>query len=291
MSLPSVPHPFLRIRDYFELVFGALLLAFAVTAYMAPNRILDGGFTGIAILLHHLFNTPIGSVALALMSGALILGYYKLGPSFGFRTIFATVLFTVSIDFFNHVLQIEPLTDDLTLAVFYGGTIAGFALSLIFHAGGSTGGTDVIATLIKRSTGLSVGRVLLFLDLGVAFVAGLFFGARLLMYSLILIFIETQVIDLVLNGFSATKRLWIVSDRTDALRDHIVNNLGRGATLFEGKGGFTDESRKVIITYVPRRLVGQLMRDLHDLDPDVFVAIDSAAQVYGEGFRSFKNNP
>ncbi|PKN46242.1 MAG: hypothetical protein CVU59_06625 [Deltaproteobacteria bacterium HGW-Deltaproteobacteria-17] len=291
MSLPLVPHPVLRFRDYLELIFGAILLAFAVTAYMAPNRILDGGFTGIAILLHHLFNTPIGSVALALMSVALVVGYYKLGPTFGFRTIFATVLFTLAIDFFNHVLQIEALTDDLTLAVFYGGTVAGFALSLIFHAGGSTGGTDVIATLIKRSTGISVGRVLLFLDLGVAFVAGLFFGARLLMYSLILIFIETQVIDLVLNGFSATKRLWIVSERALAIREHIVSNLGRGATLFEGTGGFSDEPRKVIITYVPRRLVGQLMRDLHDLDPDVFVAVDSAAQVYGEGFRSFKNNP
>jgi len=291
MSLPRVSHPVLRIRDYLELIFGAILLAFAVTAYMAPNRILDGGFTGIAILLHHLFNTPIGTVALALMSVALVVGYYKLGPTFGFRTIFATVLFTLSIDFFNHVLQIEALTDDLTLAVFYGGTMAGFALSLIFHAGGSTGGTDVIATLIKRSTGISVGRVLLFLDLGVAFVAGLFFGARLLMYSLILIFIETQVIDLVLNGFSATKRLWIVSERAVEIREHIVQGLGRGATLFEGTGGFTDEPRKVIITYVPRRLVGQLMRDLHDLDPDVFVAVDSAAQVYGEGFRSFKNNP
>jgi uncharacterized membrane-anchored protein YitT (DUF2179 family) len=291
MSLPHISHPVLRIRDYLELVVGAVLLAFAVTAYMAPNRILDGGFTGIAILLHHLFNTPIGSVALALMSVALILGYYKLGPTFGFRTIFATVLFTLAIDFFNHVIRIKAFTDDLTLAVFYGGTIAGFALSLIFHAGGSTGGTDVIATLIKRSTGLSVGRVLLFLDVGVALVAGAFFGARLLMYSLILIFIETQVIDLVLNGFSATKRLWIVSDRAGEIRDHIVSDLGRGATLFSGTGGFTDEPRKVIITYVPRRLVGQLMRDLHDLDPDVFVAVDSAAQVYGEGFRSFKNNP
>jgi len=291
MSLPTVSHPFLRIRDYLELTVGAVLLAFAVTGYMAPNRILDGGFTGVAILLHHLFNTPIGSVALALMSGALVAGYYKIGPTFGFRTIYATVLFTLSIDFFNHVLQIQALTDDLTLAVFYGGTIAGFSLSLIFHAGGSTGGTDVIATLIKRKTGISVGRVLLFIDLGVAFVAGWFFGARLLMYSLILIFIETQVIDLALNGFSATKRLWIVSDRPDEIREHIVTDLGRGATLFEGKGGFTDEPRKVIITYVPRRLVGQLMRTLHDIDPDVFVAIDSSAQVYGEGFRSFKNNP
>ncbi len=291
MVLPRFSHPFLRIRDALELTIGSVLLAFAVTAYMAPNRILDGGFTGIAILLHHLFNTPIGSVALALMSVALVVGYFKLGPSFGARTIFATVLFTLAIDFFNHVIQIEALTDDLTLAVFYGGTIAGFALSLIFHAGGSTGGTDVIATLIKSATGISVGRVLLFIDVGVAFVAGLFFGSRLLMYSLILIFIETQVIDLVLNGFSATRRLWIVSDRAEEIRAHIVEHLGRGATVFEGTGGFSGEPRRVVITYVPRRLVTPLMRDLHDLDPDVFVAVDAAAQVYGEGFRSFRNNP
>ena len=190
------PHPVVRIREFIELMVGSFLLAFSVTAYMAPNRILDGGFTGIAILLHHLFGTPIGTVALALMSIALVIGYVKLGPAFGFRTIFATVLFTLGIDFFNHVIHIQALTDDLTLAVFYGGILAGFALSLIFHAGGSTGGTDVIATLIKRSTGMSVGRILMFIDVTVAFVAGFFFGSRLLMYSLILIFVETQVIDL-----------------------------------------------------------------------------------------------
>ncbi len=282
------PHPFLRIRDYIELTIGAVMLAFAVTAYMAPNRILDGGFTGVAILLHHLFQTPVGVVALGMMSVALVIGYSRMGPAFGIRTIYATVLFTLSIDFFDHVVGIEPLTDDLTLAVFYGGGIAGASLALIFHAGGTTGGTDVIATLIKRSTGWSVGRILLFIDLSVAMVAGVFFGARLLMYSLILIFIETQVIDLILNGFSATRRLWIVSSKAREIRDHIVKT-GRGATLFTGRGAWSDEPREVIITYVPRRLVGSLMRDLHDIDPDVFVAIDSAAQVYGEGFRSFRN--
>lgn len=282
-----LPHPFLKLRDYVELTVGSILLAFAVTAYMAPNRILDGGFTGVAILLHHLIKTPIGTVALLLMSVALALGYIKMGPAFGIRTIYATVLFTLSIDFFDHVVHIEPLTDDLTLAVFYGGAIAGASLSLIFHAGGTTGGTDVIATLLKRATGWSVGRTLLFIDLTVAFVAGLFFGARLLMYSLILIFIETQVIDLVLNGFSATRRLWIVSTRAEEIREHIVR-LGRGATLFEGRGAYTHEPRQVIITYIPRRMLSSLMRDLHDLDPNVFVAVDATAHVYGEGFRSFR---
>jgi len=284
-----LPHPVLKLRDYAELTLGSILLAFSVTAYMAPNRILDGGFTGVAILLHHLFGTPIGTMALGMMSVALVAGYIKMGPSFGIRTIYATVLFTLAIDFFDHVVHIEPLTDDLTLAVFYGGAIAGGSLSLIFHAGGTTGGTDVIAAMIKRTTGWSVGRTLLFIDLTVAFVAGLFFGARLLMYSLILIFIETQVIDLVLNGFSATRRLWIVSERAEEIRRHIIG-LGRGATLFEGRGAFTNEPRQVIITYIPRRMLGQLMRDLHDIDPDVFVAVDASAHVYGEGFRSFKEH-
>lgn len=282
-----LPHPFLKLRDYAALTVGSMMLAFAVTAYMAPNRILDGGFTGVAILLHHLIGTPIGTVALLLMSVALAVGYIKMGPAFGIRTIYATVLFTLSIDFFDHVVHIEPLTDDLTLAVFYGGAIAGASLSLIFHAGGTTGGTDVIATLLKRATGWSVGRTLLFIDLTVAFVAGLFFGARLLMYSLILIFIETQVIDLVLNGFSATRRLWIVSTRAEEIREHIVR-LGRGATLFEGRGAYTHEPRQVIITYIPRRMLSSLMRDLHDIDPNVFVAVDATAHVYGEGFRSFR---
>ena len=94
---------------------------------------------------------------------------------------------------------------------------------------------------------------------------------------------------LVLHGFSATQRIWIVSERHEDIRKYIVEHLGRGATLFEGRGGFTDERRHVVITYVPRRMVSRLMRDLHEMDPMVFMAVDSAAQVYGEGFRSFKN--
>jgi uncharacterized membrane-anchored protein YitT (DUF2179 family) len=272
------------LRDFFLIFIGSLALSFSVVGFMAPNKILDGGFTGIAIILHHLWGTPIGAVALGMISITLVSSYFIMGPSFGKKTIIATLLFTLTIDLWGSVLNIGAITNDMTLAVFYGGLISGVSLGMIFYAGASTGGTDALATVIKKYTGLPLGRALLMMDMVVAFSAGLFFGSEALMYSLILIFIETQVIDLVLNGISATKRFWIISSHTDEIMEYILNNLGRGATIFKGEGAFTGENKKVIITYVPRRFVTQFKRKLHAIDPNVFVAIDPSSGVYGEGF-------
>ncbi len=272
-------------RDVFLIGVGAFALSFSVVGFMAPNKLLDGGFTGVAIILNALFGTPIGVFALAMMSGALLLSYMLLGPSFGKKTVFATVLFTLSIDFWDKVVRLPVVTRDLPLAVFYGGLTAGVALAIIFHAGASTGGTDALATIIKRYAGIPLGRALLLIDVVVAFIAGLFFGPEPLMYSLILIFIETQVIDLVLNGISATERFWIVSARWEAIRDFIVAEMGRGATVFEGQGGFTGEDRRVVIAYVPRRMAVSFRRRIHQIDPDVFLAVDPSTGVYGEGFK------
>ncbi len=276
---------FPTIRDFFMITVGAFALSYAVVALMAPNKLLDGGFTGVAIILNTLFGTPIGIVALGLMAIALTVSYLILGPSFGKKTLFATILFTLSIDFWDKFMGIKPLTHDLPLAVFYGGLIAGVALGAIFHAGASTGGTDALAAVIKRFTGLPLGRSLLIIDIVVAFLAGLFFGPEPLMYSLILIFIETQVIDLVLNGISATRRFWIVSERAEAIQNYILEELGRGATIYRAEGAYTQDPKKVIVTYIPRRMAVQVRRRFHEIDPDVFLSVDPSTGVYGEGFK------
>jgi uncharacterized membrane-anchored protein YitT (DUF2179 family) len=281
---------FITIRDYFLITAGSILMSFSVAGFMAPNKIMDGGFTGIAIILHHLFNTPIGLVALFMMSIVLIIGYKLLGKAFGVRTIYATLLFTLSIEFFIGYLKIGAITHDMTLAVFYGGLFTGISLAMIFYVGASTGGTDVLASIIKKYVGLSLGRSLLLIDLVVSMGAGLFFGAEKLMYSLILIFIETQVIDLILNGISASKRLWIISEKWEQIRDHILDNYERGATLIEGQGAYTKDKKTIIISYIPRRYVTKLKREIHKIDPDVFIGIDPSAGVYGEGFKHAVND-
>ncbi|MBU1536426.1 YitT family protein [Myxococcota bacterium] len=274
-----------HIRDALLIIIGAFALSFSVVGFMAPNQLLDGGFTGIAIILNSLFGTPIGVVALAMMSVALLVSYILLGPAFGKKTVLATVIFTLSIDFWDKLMHLRPITREMPLAVFYGGLIAGVALATIFHTGASTGGTDALAAVIKRYTGVPLGRALLLIDVVVAFVAGLFFGPEPLMYSLILIFIETQVIDLVLNGISATERLWIVSEKWEEIRAFIVAQMGRGATVFDGEGAYTGKSRKVVIAYVPRRMAIQVRRRIHQIDPDVFLAVEPSIGVYGEGFK------
>ncbi len=279
----------LVMRDLLILTAAAFAMAWAVVTLLAPNRIVDGGFTGLAILLNNLLGTPIGVVTLGLTAVAMLAGYFILGPSFGFRTVYATIVYTLAIDFLDQGLHLPPLTHNLNLAVFYGGSIVGASLAAIFYTGGSTGGTDVLAAIIKRFTGLALGRSLLLVDLTIAFTAGLFFGAELLMYSLILIFLETYVIDLILNGIGATKKIWIVSDRWEEIRDAILD-LERGVTVFDATGGYTNSPRKLLITYVPRRYVTRLRRLIFEVDPEAFMAIEPVSSVYGEGFISPHDN-
>ncbi|MBU1221420.1 YitT family protein [Myxococcota bacterium] len=273
------------LKDYILLSLAAVTMAFSVVAFMAPHKIMDGGFTGLAIILHHLLGTPIGAVALGFMSIVMFIGYKILGPSFGIKSVYTTVLFTLSIDFLRHFLHLGKLTNDMTLSVFYGGVLSGLSMAVVFYSGGSTGGTDVLAAIMKKYFGFSLGRSLMIIDLVVVLVAGAFFGAEILMYSLILIFIGTNVIDFFLNGISASVRIWIVSDNWEEIRDMILQDYGRGVTTFEGEGGYTGIRKKIIVTYVPRRYVTKIRRELHELDPDVFFAVDPSAGVYGEGFK------
>ncbi|MBN2725062.1 MAG: YitT family protein [Deltaproteobacteria bacterium] len=273
------------LKDYFLLTAAALTMAFSVVGFMAPNKIMDGGFTGLAIILHHMIHTPIGTVALGFMSVAMVFGYKILGPSFGIKTIYTTLVFTVSIDFLSHFAGVGRVTSDMPLAVFYGGVLSGLSMAVIFYAGGSTGGTDVLAAILKRYLGITLGRALMVIDLVVVMAGGAFFGPEPLMYSLIMIFVGTQVIDFFLNGISASKRMWIVSDRWEEISEMLIRELGRGVTMFSGEGGYTGETKKIIVTYVPRRYVTSIRRELHELDPDVFFAVDPSSGVYGEGFK------
>jgi len=266
--------------------FGSIISALGYVLFILPLNMIEGGVTGIGIITQHLTGMPIvGLTSLALTAVVFIVATRNLGKGFGAKSIFATILMNLLIDFFS-IINIQPITNDILLAAFYGGAIVGLGLGLIYYAGASTGGADALAQLFWRFRRIPIGRTLLVIDIFVLTAATLIFiPIEKIMYSLIFIYIEIQVIDMVLNGFRASQRVMVVTDSPDEIKEAIFERLGRGLTIFKGEGGYTGEERLMLTTVVPKKDIPEIRRIISHHDADAFVIIQDIHQVYGEGFE------
>ncbi|PMQ02482.1 MAG: hypothetical protein CBR30_02260 [Dictyoglomus sp. NZ13-RE01] len=278
---------FKKLIELLGILFGVLLVALSIVVFLAPNKLVGGGVSGIAIILYHLFKFPIGIVMLILNIPIFILGIKLLGIHFGIKTLLGTILLSVLVDFFN-LFPVQPISNTF-LATIYGGLIAGLGLGIVFKYGGSTGGTDVLAQILSHYTGLNLGQALLIIDGIIVLTAGFIFNFELALYALLVIFIQGYAIDLVQQGLSYTKSALIFSDKPRELGKKILEELGRGATIFYGMGLYSGQEREILYCVVSQQEVGRLKEIIHKNDPKAFVVISPAHEVLGEGFKSFKN--
>jgi uncharacterized membrane-anchored protein YitT (DUF2179 family) len=281
-----------KVWPWLMITFGAVISALGYVVFILPLSMIEGGVTGLGIIVQHLTKLPIvGMTSLALTAGVFVIATKKLGKGFGAKSVFATILMNVLIDFFT-IVKIKPVTDDILLAAFYGGAIVGLGLGLIYYAGASTGGADALAQLFWRFRRIPIGRTLLVIDIVVLGAATLIFiPLEKIMYSLIFIYIEIQVIDMVLSGFRASQRVMVVTDCPDEIKEAIFERLGRGLTIFKGEGGYTGEERLMLTTVVPKKDIPEVRRIISHHDPDAFVIIQDIHQVYGEGFERLPKRP
>lgn len=275
--------PWRTVADYTQIIGGSLLVGIGVNLFFVPNQVVSGGVTGIAILMHYAFDTPVGLVTLLLNLPLLVIGWkWAGGTKFLLRTSVAVLVLSLTIDLSAPYLS--PPTTDRLLVICYGGLLDGLGLGLVFRGRGTTGGTDVIARIAQRFLGLGMGQTLLILNLVVFAAAAFQFGAEPVMVALALAFISSRVLDTVQAGFSASRQAMIITNDPDGVRDTIFANLQRGVTVLEARGGFTGRSRPMLYVVVGAHEVGRLKLRVAEVDPDAFVAISSAQEVFGEGF-------
>jgi uncharacterized membrane-anchored protein YitT (DUF2179 family) len=258
--------------------------------FITPYKIVPGGVYGISIVLHHLFGTPVGLVALAFDIPLTIIGIKVLGPRFGMKTVVGFVLTAVFVDTLTYFYGTEPLVqDDPLLSSIFGGLLVGLGLGLIFKSRATSGGSDIIAMIISKYTKLPVGQLMIAVDSAIVLV-GLFAFQdwKIPLYSLIVIFITGKVIDIVLEGANYDKVLLIVSDKTQEIRDRIINDLNRGGTLLHGEGLYSNVDRKIVFTVVNRRETVMLQDYINKIDPNAFVTVINANEILGNGFKSLK---
>jgi uncharacterized membrane-anchored protein YitT (DUF2179 family) len=275
---------FLQVRDYAQLTAGAVIIAAGLNAFLAPNQVVSTGLTGIAMIANITLGLPTGMVLLFLNIPLLIAGmHYGGGWKLGIRTVYAVVVMSAAIDLLaSHV---PPVTADPLLYTIFGGLVDGFGMGLVFRARGTTGGTDIVAKLVNRFTDVQLGQVILWVNTAVLLGAALFVGLQPTLYALIVNFVGSRVVDAVQEGAVYARSALIVSRKADAIRQSIFEELQRGVTVLEGRGGYTQTEQEVLYVVVAKSEIAALKRLVSSVDPDAFVVINEAHEVLGYGFK------
>jgi uncharacterized membrane-anchored protein YitT (DUF2179 family) len=255
--------------------------------FLIPNKVAAGGVSGMATVLHYLLGLPVGLTMLALNIPLFLASIKVLGAKFGLKTLYGAAILSVVIDLTAPFTPV--LTHDLLLSSLYGGALSGIGMGLVFRFGGTTAGTDLAAAIINKLTRISVGQSLLMVDFFVIATAGIAFAsAELSLYALLSLFLTSHIIDLVQEGPSTAKAFFIMSAKTEQVAQRIIEDMERGVTFFQGRGGYTGQQQEVLFCVVGTREVSRLKDLIYSVDPRAFVIVADTHEVLGEGFTPVK---
>jgi uncharacterized membrane-anchored protein YitT (DUF2179 family) len=272
------------LLDYLGITMGVIITALSLVLFLVPNKIAAGGVSGLATVVYHILGINVGITILAINIPLFFLSIKELGVRFGIKTLYAAVLLSILVDFFAVFLHTP--TDDPFLAALYGGVLAGAGIGLVFRYGGTTGGTDLAAQLLRKYLNISVGQALLSIDALVIFLAGIFFNIELALYAMIGLFTTTKLIDVIQEGLGYAKAAFIISDNTVEISNAVLNELNRGATLLKGQGVYTGDTKNVLLVVVSRAEVTRLKSIVNETDARAFVIVTNIHEAIGEGFKS-----
>jgi uncharacterized membrane-anchored protein YitT (DUF2179 family) len=277
--------------SYTLILIGAFILASGFVLFITPYKIVPGGVYGISIVFHYLFGTPVGLIALCFDIPLTLLGIKILGSRFGVKTVVGFVFTAVFVDSLSYLWGEQPLVEnDALLSSIFGGVMVGLGLGLIFKSKATSGGSDIVAMIIAKYTRLPLGQLMILVDSAIVFVGfAAFQDWKIPLYSLIVIFITGKVIDVVLQGISYDKTLFIISNKAEEIRNMIIVDLNRGGTFIQGKGMYNGKDRTIIYTVVNRKEVAMLQEFIHRIDPSAFMTVINANEIFGEGFKSLND--
>lgn len=290
MSVGSVQKPFSpawwKAAAYLNL--GTLLTAVGVYFFKFPNHFTTGGVSGISIILSQFF--PAVSTAtmnLILNVALLLVGAAFLGRSFGIRTAYSTILYSLITLLFERAVPMRaPMTGQPVLELMFAVGLPSVGSALLFEANASSGGTDVIAMLVKKYSHMNIGLALGLADLTVAVGACFVFGMETGLFSLFGLFLKSVLVDQVMDNLRTCKVFQIITDDPEPICDFIMNKLHHSATVTVGEGSFTHHSRKIVMTVVNRSQAIRLQLFVRATDPHSFIAITTSSEIIGKGFRS-----
>jgi uncharacterized membrane-anchored protein YitT (DUF2179 family) len=265
---------------------GTLLLAIGVYFFKAPNNFATGGVSGIAIILQKFLPINQSYIMLIINTLLLIIGFIVLGKGCTLKTLYCSLVYSLENLLFSYIYPMDaPLTDQPLLELVYAILLTGVASAIIFNCRASSGGTDIVALILKKYTKLNVGKALLVTDFLIASSTFFIFGIQSGLYSLLGLFAKAFLVDGVIESIGKSKYLTIITEKPQEIGEYIVKNMHRDFTKYSGEGGYTGEQKSVLITVCKQGEALRLKVKVKEIDPSAFVIITDATEILGKGFR------
>ena len=271
-----------KLKRYFELVIGILLIAVAFNLFLLPNELVFGGVSGLSIIVSKFITIDASTFIMIASLLLLVVSFLVLGKNDTKASIVGSILFPIFVNITANIGEYIKLdTGNVLLSAVFGGIIYGFGAGLVFKAGFTTGGTDIINQILSKYLHMSMGNAMLISDGLIVVLGGFFFGATKLMYALIVIYIIGLMTDKVLLGISNSKAFYIITNEDEKIRDYLLNELHHGVTIFSVKGGYTHKKDEVILCVVPTREYYRVKEGIHEIDSEAFFVVCDAYEVSG----------
>lgn len=277
---------FENLKKYVIILLGASIMGIAIDLFVEPMQIVSGGIGGLALIMNYLTNLSVGAYIVLLNIPIFIVGLMKFSKKYMLYSLIGMFAMSISIDVFAFL---RPITNDMLLSSVFGGAIFGFGMGMVMNAGATTGGADIVAMLLKKKfPQFSIGRFILILDAAVILAAGIVYGKwEAVLYSAVMLFVSSRVLDFVVEGVDFAKTAFIISDKPNEISAMISENIGRGCTGLHGKSMYTHNSKTVLMCVVRKYEIGKLKKVIKDIDPAAFVILADVKEVLGNGFKNY----
>lgn len=271
-----------KFKRYAQFCLGCLLVAISFNLFLASNDLVPGGVSGFSVIINHLLGINKSIIILGLSLFLLILSYIFLGKNKTRGSILGSLLFPLFVEITSNISEIIQIdTSQLLLSAVFGGILYGFGAGIIFKAGFTTGGTDILNQIISKYAKVSMGKSMLICDGTIVLLSGIVFGPTKLMYSVIILYLISYMSDRVILGVSDSKAFYIVTDEEKKIKEYVIKYLNHGVTVFNAKGGYKKEKQTVLLCVLPTKDYYKLKEGIHEIDPDAFFVVTDAYEVFG----------
>jgi uncharacterized membrane-anchored protein YitT (DUF2179 family) len=284
--MKEIKSPFWRTAaEYGTITVSIWIMVVGIFFFKFPNHFAFGGITGFSTVISEITNFSASDFTSIMNYGLLILGFIFLGKGFGLKTVYATVVMSVSLSVLERLCpMVRPLTDQPLLELLFAIFLPAIGTAVLFHIGASSGGTDIIAMILKKYTSLNIGTVLMLVDMASVIASFYIFGAETGLFSTIGLAAKSLVIDNVIESINLCKCFNIICDDPDPICDYIIHTLKRSATIYHAEGAFSHHDKAVIMTTMKRSQALKLRNYIRTVEPTAFMLISNSSEIIGKGF-------
>ncbi len=271
------------IKDYFFLTIGALIYAFAIEAFLVPSGLIDGGVTGVSMILNRITNLQLGLFIFVINLPFVILAIQKLGLRFVFATFYSILIFACGVTLFSNIFHGHCIIENLELflAAVFGGLILGTGVGLIIRNGASVDGTEILAIYVTKKISFTVGEIIMFINVFIFTVAGFVFGWQEALYSIITYFIAYKTMDVVIEGLNESKSVFVITDYSQEIGKDIMEKMDVSVTYIDAQGGYSGLNKRIVYCVLSRLQIPKLKEITKNIDPKAFIAIENVYEVEG----------